>query len=118
MLPSNRITNALLAVIAVALTAIAARPYVQPTPVAAQSSTFASQAGNADPIYVEPGVYMLRRPEGGQVLGKVTINLRTGNVWGFPTGTPDPYPVTPLDSKPQISHAIPLGRFAVGEADR
>ena len=114
MLPSNRTTNTLLAIIAVALTAIAVSPYVQPAPVAAQSGAVA----NVDPIYVEPGVYMLRRPEGGQILGKVTVNLRTGNVWGFPTGTPDPYPVTPLDSKPQVSHAIPLGRFALSEADR
>jgi hypothetical protein len=111
MLQSNRTTNTLLALIAVALTANAVRPYVLPTPVAAQTS-------NADPIYVEPGVFMLRQPEGGQVLGKVTINLRTGNVWGFPTGSPDPYPMSQMDSKPQVSHAIPLGRFSLGEASR
>jgi hypothetical protein len=111
MLHSNRTTNTLLAVIAGALTVIALRPYLQPTPVAAQSA-------NADPIYVEPGVFMLRQPQGGQVLGKVTVNLRTGSVWGFPTGSPDPYPVSQMDSKPQVSHAIPLGRFAIGEAGR
>jgi len=105
----NRMTNGLLAVIAVSLTAIAARPYLQPTPVEAQ-------VANPDPIYVEPGVYMLRIPNGGgQVLGKVATNLRTGSVWGFPTGSSDPYPVSPLDGKPQVSHPIALGRFAVGE---
>ena len=112
MLQSNRTTNTLLMVIAAALTAIAVRPYVQPAAV------HADQTGNADPIYVEPGVFMLRQPEGGQVLGKVTINLRTGNVWGFPTGSPDPYPVSQMDSRPQVSHAIPLGRFSVGETGK
>lgn len=114
MLPSNRTTNTLLALIAAALVVLAARPYLQPAPVAAQSASVALP-GNADPIYVEPGVFMLRQPEGGQVLGKVTVNLRTGNVWGFPTGGPDPYPMSLMDSKPQVAHAIPLGRFALGE---
>jgi hypothetical protein len=108
MLQGNRITNALLTVIAVALTAIAVRPYVQPPPVAAQS-------GNADPIYIEPGVFMLRVPNGGQVLGKVVVNLRTGNIYGFPTGSPDPYPVSPMDGKPQVSKGMPLGRFSLGD---
>lgn len=117
MLQSTRTTNTLLAVIAIALTAIAVRPYVHPAPVAAQAVPI-GLSGNADPIYVEPGVFMLRQPQGGQVLGRVTVNLRTGNVWGFPTGSPDPYPVSPMDSKPQVSHAIPLGRFALSEADR
>jgi hypothetical protein len=109
MFQGNRITTALLAVIAVALTAIAVRPYVHPPTVAAES-------GNADPVYIEPGVFMLRVPNGGQVLGKVVINLRTGNVYGFPTGSPDPYPVSPMDSKPQVSRGMSLGRFSLGDA--
>ena len=108
---STRFTQMLLTIIAVALTAIALRPYVQPAAVQAQT-------GNSDPLYVEPGVYMLRIPQGGQVLGKVAVNLRTGNVWGFPTGGSDPYPVSPIDSKAQVSHPVPLGRFAFGEAAR
>jgi hypothetical protein len=67
-------------------------------------------------MYFEPGVYMLRKPQGGQVLGKVAVNLRTGNVYGFPTTTSDPYPASPVDNKPQISHAISLGHFALDEA--
>jgi hypothetical protein len=109
MLQSNRTTNTLLAVIAVALTVIAVRPYMQPTPVAAQT-------GNSDPLFVEPGVFMLRVPNGGQVLGKVVTNLRTGGISGFPTGGPDPYPVSLSDSKPQVSRPIQLGRFALGDA--
>ena len=50
-------TNSLLLVIAVALVAIAARPYVSPTPVAAEQSP-------AHAYYIEPGVQMLRYPDG------------------------------------------------------
>jgi hypothetical protein len=109
---ANKTTNGLLAVIAVSLVALAVKPYLQPAPVEAQ-------VANPDPIYVEPGVYMLRIPNGGgQVLGKVATNLRTGTVWGFPTGGSDPYPVSPLDGKPQVSHPIPLGRYALGEVGK
>ena len=45
-------------------------------------------------LYIEPGTTMLRDPDtGGQIQGKVVIDLRTGSVWGFPTATPAPYPV-------------------------
>ena len=108
-MPSTRITHVLLSVIAVSLTAIAARPYLQPKPVQAQTAV-------NDPMYVEPGVYLLRIPGGGQVLGKVATNLRTGSVWGFPTNSSDPYPTSPLDGAPQVSHPFALGKFAVSEA--
>ena len=98
----------LLAVIAIALVVIAARPYIQPQPVQAQMA--------GDGFWFEPGVFMLRQPNDGPVLGKVAIDLKTGNVWGFPTGTNDPYPESPIDAKPQIFHPIPLGKFALSEA--
>ncbi len=106
---STRLTNTLLAIITIALVVLAARPYLAPPAVRADDSSW-------DPMYFEPGVYMLRKPQGGQVLGKVAVNLRTGNVYGFPTTTSDPYPASPIDNKPQISHAIPLGHFALEEA--
>ena len=108
MLPT-RITHVLLSAIAVALIVIAARPYLQPQSVQAQTAT-------SDPMYVEPGVYLLRIPGGGQVLGKVVTDLRTGNIWGFPTNASDPYPTSPLDGKPEVSHPFALGKFAVNEA--
>lgn len=106
---TSRMTHLLLSIIALALIVIAIKPFLEPKSIAAQT-------GNNDPLYFEPGVYMLRIPNGGQVLGKVAINLRTGSLWGFPTNTSDPYPLSPLDSKPQVSHPIPLGRFALSEA--
>lgn len=108
---SNRLTHWLLSIIAVALIAIALRPYLQPGAVQAQ-------AGNNNPFYFEPGVYLLRVPNGGQVLGKVAVDLHTGYIWGFPTNASDPYPFSPLDSKAQVSHPVPLGRFALNEAVR
>ena len=108
---STRFTQSLLSIIAVALVALAVTPYLKPATVQAQT-------GNNDPFYFEPGVYMLRIPNGGQVLGKVAVDLRTGNVWGFPTNASDPYPVSPIDSKAQVSHPVPLGKFALSEATR
>jgi hypothetical protein len=108
---TNRLTQVLLAIIALALTAIAIRPYVQPQKVEAQVT-------NPDAFYFEQGISMLRQQDGGQVLGKVAVNMRTGNVWGFPTSSTDPYPASPLDAKPFISHPILLGKYALSEATK
>lgn len=105
----NRTTQFLLGTIALALAWIAATPFVRAPAVHADTQSF-------DPFYVEPGVSLLRIPNGGQVLGKVMVNLRTGAIYGFPTGTTDPYPVSPVDNKQQVAHPIPLGRFALEEA--
>jgi hypothetical protein len=108
----DALTNVLLSVIAVALVAIVARPYVAPPPVAADSTA-------AHALYIEPGVQNLRYPDGtGQVYGKVVVDLRTGKIWGFPTGTVDPYPSYPLDSKPAVSRPFALGRYAFEDTDK
>ena len=105
-------TNLLLAIIAVALIAIAARPYIAPHAVKAQSPS-------PYPFYFEPGTQMLRAPDGTkQVYGRVMVDMRNGRVWGFPTYTPDTYPSNQVDTKPQISHPFYLGRFAFEDADR
>jgi hypothetical protein len=102
----------LLSLIAIALTAIAVRPYVEPAPALAQTTS-----GRA--LYIEPGAQMLRLPNGGgQVYGKVMVDLRTGKVWGFPTGTLDPYPSYPMDNKPAIAHPVELGRYAFEDIDK
>ena len=104
--------NLLLALIAIALMAIAVRPYVAPARVEAQSAP--------RNFYFEPGAVMLRFADGsGQAYGKMAIDLRTGKVWGFPTYTTDPYPSNPMDSKGLVvSHPVPLGRFALDEVDK
>ncbi len=44
-------------------------------------------------LFIEPGTQMLLDPSGSQnVMGKVVIDLTTGNVWGFPTYSSASYP--------------------------
>jgi hypothetical protein len=106
------VTNSLLLVNAIALVAIAVRPYIDPVRVEAQS-------GSALPFYIEPGVQMLVNPNGsGQVYGKVVVDLRNGKIWGFPTGSLNPYPSYPMDSKPPVSRPFALGRFALEDTDK
>jgi hypothetical protein len=106
------LTNALLTIIAAALVAIAIRPYIAPRAVNAQSSS-------PYPFYIEPGTQMLRAPDGSkQLYGRVVIDMRTGKVWGFPTYTLDTYPVSAVDTKPQVSHPFVLGKFAFEDTDR
>ena len=108
----DRFAKFLLVLIGVSLGAIALRPYVAPPAVEAQS-------GEVHPFYVEPGTYMLREPDGRQqVLGKVMIDMRNGNVWGFPTLTREPYPATGAQTTPQTAHPFLLGKFALTEMEK
>jgi hypothetical protein len=109
---NDRMTRFLLAVIAIALSAIAIRPYVVPHSAQAQSST-------AYPVFIEPGVQMLKSSDGSkQLYGRMVVDLRTGKIWGFPTMTTDPYPFNAMNSKPQTSHPFELGRFAFEDMDK
>jgi hypothetical protein len=88
------------------------RPILQPAPVQAQVSD-----GHA--FYVEPGYTMLRKPDGtGQMYGKMMIDMRTGDIWGFPTLVEGPYPVDATKTEPPRSHPMYLGRFVLSEATR
>ncbi len=63
-------------------------------------------------VYIEPGVRMLRAPDGSrQVLGKVFVDLTNGNVWGYPTTVDQPYPVDVMNSNPPTSKPFLLGKF-------
>jgi len=108
----KNITNLLLLVIAVALLAIAIEPYFTPRP--AQAQVLADY-----PLYFEPGVYLLRAPDGtSQIYGKVVVDLRTGKIFGFPTYGQQPYPIDVTTTKPITSKPIVLGRFALEDTDR
>lgn len=105
-------TNALLLVIAVALAAIAIEPFFKPRP--AQAQVVADY-----PLYFEPGVYLLRAPDGtSQIYGKVVVDLRSGKIFGFPTYGQQPYPIDITTTKPITSRPIVLGRFALEDTDR
>jgi len=105
-------TNILLLVIAIALVTIALGPLVRPHPAEAQVM--------ADyPLYFEPGVFLLRAPDGSsQIYGKIAIDLRTGKIWGFPTYGQQPYPVDVTATKPITSKPILLGRFALDDTHK
>lgn len=108
----DRSVKILLLVIAAAVSTIALHPYLVPPIVAAQSA----QAGS---FYVEPGVNILRAPDGTQqVLGKVVVDLRNGNIWGFPTMSQDPYPAAGAKTSPVTSHPFLLGKFALSDMDK
>ena len=64
-------------------------------------------------IYVEPRTTTLRNPDGSQQLqGKVVIDLRNGNTWGFPTNSALPYPITDvMRAEPPVSSPMYLGKF-------
>lgn len=94
----------ILTVIALLLGIVAFRPLVRPAAIQAQS--------DYSYLYVEPGTTTVRRPDGTrQVDGKMVIDMRTGDVWGFPTTLGSPYPVDPAHSEPPVSTPIYLGRF-------
>ncbi|MGA7754326.1 MAG: hypothetical protein WCB05_15940 [Candidatus Sulfotelmatobacter sp.] len=108
----DRCTKSLLLAIAVLLSVIAFRPYIAPPPVHADSAEGHS-------LYIEPGVAMLRAPDGSrQVLGKVVVDLRNGNIWGFPTLTQDPYPAPGANTNAPTSHPFLLGKFAIADVDK
>src|ERR1700679_1930442 len=107
----DALTNFLLSLIAIALIAIAIRPYFDPPSADAQSS--------AHSFYIEPSVQMWRAPKDtSQVYGKMVVDLRAGKIWGFPTGSLDPYPSNPMDSKPTVSRPFELGKFAFEDTDK
>jgi hypothetical protein len=101
----DRFTQALLLVIAILLGILVLRPVVQPASVRAQVE-------EGYPFYVEPGFTTLRKPDGtAQMYGKVVIDMRSGDIWGFPTLVQGPYPVDNTQSKPPLSYPIYLGKF-------
>lgn len=106
---ADRQIKALLLAIATFLAVIALRPYLTPAPAYADSS-------QGFPVFIEPGVTTLRAPDGSKrVLGKVVVDLRNGNVWGFPTQQPEPYPSHATGTTPQTSHPFLLGTFALAD---
>ena len=106
-------TKALLALIAVFLGVIALRPLAAPAPA------HAATPPSVYPFYIEPGTTMVRSPDGRrQVLGKVMVDMTTGNIWGFPTLNAQPYPMDSTTTEPPVSSPIYLGRYDFSAAIR
>ena len=102
----------LLVVVAILLAVVAFRPVVHPAPVLAQ-------AGSPYPFYIEQGTVSLRKPDGTTTWGKVVVDMRNGDVWGFPMKAQNtPYPVYGPTDSTKASHPMYLGRMAFEEATR
>ena len=102
---TDRFLRTTFVAIAAFLGMIALRPYLSPPSAAAQGT-------DVYPVYIEPGVQNIRMPDGtGEVLGKVMIDLRNGDAWGFPTGSTSPYPIKLGKTEPPTTRPIYLGKF-------
>ena len=96
--------RSLFGLIAVFLGILALRPLFTPQVARAQSQT--------PSLYMEPGVHMLNSPDREhRVLGKVVVDLNTGDIWGFPTGSEYPYPINNVKPVPATSSPMYLGKF-------
>src|SRR5450631_4175089 len=108
----DRFAKTLLVIIAILLGIIVFRPFVQPAPVRAQTD-------ESYPFYIEPGYTMIRKPDGtAQMYGKMVVDMRTGDIWGFPTLTQSPFPVDTTSTTPPKSHPMYLGKFLFSDAHR
>ncbi len=114
MFPPTRSTDwylrVVLTAIAVSLAAIAFHPLISPAPIRADTSS--------PDFYIEPGVFPLRAADGSRSqLGKVVVDLRTGKIWGFPTGTDAPYPTSLGTTGIVVSKPFVLGKFDLDAID-
>jgi hypothetical protein len=104
---ANLYTNVTLTAIAIFLGILALRPLTKPPSVSAQYTS-----SDAPYLYIEPRTTVIRKPDGSaQMQGKVVIDMRTGDVWGFPTLEGVPYPVDRIRSQPPVSEPMYLGKF-------
>jgi hypothetical protein len=104
--------KSLLLVIAVLLGVVAFRPILQPAPVMAQD-------GSPYPFHIEQGIVSLRKSDGTTTWGKIAVDMRNGDVWGFPMQAQNtPYPVYGPSDSPKVSHPLYLGKMAFSEATR
>lgn len=110
----SRYTNVILTVIALLLAILALRPATHPAPVLAQAEDAR--------YYFEPGTVGVRNPAGGnEGEGKMVVDLRTGDIWAFPTMLASrgvPYPIDPKVSKPPTVQPVLLGRFDLAAMKR
>ncbi len=104
-------TQAVLTMIAILLGVIALRPLANPISAQAQSER--------PYFYVEPRTTMLQKPDGStRVQGKMFIDLRSGDIWGFPTLSDAPYPIDPTKHEPPVSEPMYLGKFDLSKMRR
>ena len=102
----------LLLVIAILLAVVTFRPVVHPAPVLAQN-------GSPYPFHIEQGTISLRKADGTTTWGKIVVDMRNGDVWGFPVKAQNtPYPIFGPGDGSKVSHPMFLGRMAFEEVQQ
>ena len=103
---SDLYTKAVLTAIALLLATLALRPTFHAVPVVRADS-------DTPNFYIDPAVVTIRKTDGSSLGdGRLVIDRRTGDAWGFPTlQLGAPYPINVRDSTPPTSKPIYLGRF-------
>lgn len=92
-----------LTAIAVFLGILALRPLLSPASTPAESTaTFA-------PLQFSESINEFES-KNGHMIGRLAIDLRTGNIYGFPTDG-NAYPRNPLKAGIVVSEPVLLGRF-------
>jgi hypothetical protein len=88
-----------------ALAVLAWRELRSPAPAAAQAPL--------PTLFIEPGTVDIPLADGGNAIGKVVVDLSTGDTYGFPVFGPKlPYPGWQVsERKPLTSRPVYLGRF-------
>jgi hypothetical protein len=102
----------LLVMIVILLAVVAFRPVVHPAPVLAQG-------GSPYPFHIQPGTVSLKKPDGTTTWGVVVVDMRNGDVWGFPMKAQNtPYPAYGPGDSSKVSHPMYLGHMAFDEVGR
>lgn len=72
-----------------------------------------AQSNSDSRLYVEPGTADIPLPEGGNAIGKIFIDLDTGDTYGFPVFGPKmPYPGKQVsENRPLTRRPVYLGKF-------
>lgn len=88
-----------------ALALLAVRELRFPAPAAAQTPP--------PSLFIEPGTVDIPLADGGNAIGKIVVDLNTGDAYGFPVFGPKlPYPGWQVsDRKPLTSKPVYLGKF-------
>jgi hypothetical protein len=100
---SDLYTKAVLSVIAVFLGILALRPITAPQSARAES------AASCAPLQFDERLRQIEYSK-GSAMGRIAIDLRNGNIYGFPTDALG-YPRNPGKSEIPVSDPILLGRF-------
>jgi hypothetical protein len=97
-------SKVVLTAIALLLGAVAVHPWLAPAPVRAEME--------APSLFIEPGLTRIPDLRGGpETVGKMVIDLKTGDSWGFPMAFT-------TSTEPVVSKPVLLGRFDLSAMKR